>query len=133
MLVIWGQIHRFGCGSLGHDGHELLTHPASSAFEPDVIEFNRGSAADTQFAPVRPMVPSNSAVGAFLRSWLISNLTRPSTTDGSHSPWPFFLLIHHERTRGMLIPHAGLGQVTVRVQIQAITVAAEPSGRVALG
>ena len=46
---------------------------------------------------------------------------------------PFFLASHHERTRGISIPHAGFGHVTVRAQIQAMTVAVVPSASVACG
>ncbi len=36
-------------------------------------------------------------------------------------------------TRGAVKPHPGLGNFTVRAQIQAMTMALEPSGRVAFG
>ncbi len=56
------------------------------------------------------------------------------TTDGTtYDSLPFFLPSHQERTRGISMPQAGLGQVTVRAQIQAMTPALVPSGRVALG
>ncbi|ETB14448.1 hypothetical protein O972_18210 [Mycobacterium avium subsp. avium 10-9275] len=62
------------------------------------------------------------------------NCTLPSTTDGTtYASFPFFLPSHQERTSGMAIPQAGLGQVTVRAQIHAITVARDPSGSVAFG
>ena len=46
---------------------------------------------------------------------------------------PFFLPSHQLLTSGISMPHAGLGQVTVRAQIQAMTVAVVPSGNTASG
>jgi len=51
----------------------------------------------------------------------------------THASLPFFLPSHHELTSGISIPHAGFGHVTVRAQIQAMTVAAVPSSSVACG
>ena len=51
----------------------------------------------------------------------------------THASLFFFLPSQKEDASGMVAPHAGLGQVTVRAQIQAMTLALEPSGRVALG
>ncbi len=51
----------------------------------------------------------------------------------THASLPFFLPSHHERTSGISIPHAGFGHVTVRAQIQAMTVAFVPSSSVAFG
>ncbi|KZB87467.1 hypothetical protein AVL48_22790 [Amycolatopsis regifaucium] len=57
-----------------------------------------------------------------------------ATMEGTmYDSLPFFLPSHHDRTNGISMPQAGLGQVTVRAQIQAMTVAFVPSGRVALG
>ena len=46
---------------------------------------------------------------------------------------PFFLPSHQERTSGISMPQAGFGQVTVRAQIQAMTVASVPSASFAFG
>jgi hypothetical protein len=88
----------------------------------------------TQIVPVRVTVPSVSFVGAVFESWPMVNSTRPSTTRGTtYASLPFFLPSHQDRTSGIRMPQAGLGQVTVRVQIQAMTPASVPSGNFALG
>src|SRR4051812_22871831 len=87
-----------------------------------------------QVAPEGAMVPAVSSAGAAFKSCPVAKLTCPPTTAGTtYASLPFFLPSHHERTSGMAMPQAGLGQVTVRVQIQAITVAWEPSDSVAFG
>ncbi|OPZ54444.1 MAG: hypothetical protein BWY91_01650 [bacterium ADurb.BinA028] len=65
---------------------------------------------------------------------LISKVTsRPRTTGSAQVGRPFFFDSQNERTSGIAMPHAGLGQVTVRAQIHAMTFASRPSGRVASG
>ena len=46
---------------------------------------------------------------------------------------PFLLLNHQDRTKGVSIGLAGLGLMTVRAQIQAITVCSVPPGAVTFG
>ena len=65
-----------------------------------------------------------------LAAWVLGSATMIGRT---HASLPFFLPSHHERTSGISIPHAGFGQVTVRAQIQAMTVAFVPSSSVAFG
>src|SRR5690606_14154589 len=85
-----------------------------------------------QVPPVCPdIVPSLVFVGAFFGSCPILNSTRRppgaaasvTTVGTTYASLPFFLPSHHERTSGIRIPHAGFGQITVRAQIHAITVA----------
>lgn len=58
---------------------------------------------------------------------------------GSHThadrEWPLVSskTSHHDRTSGISIPQAGFGQVTVRAQIQAMTLAVDPSASFAFG
>ena len=96
----------------------------------------------TQVAPRRPdIVPSSDAVGGRSGARPIENSTRlplgspgSATTVGTtQASLPFFLPSHHDRTRGISMPQPGLGQRTVRAQIQAITAALVPSGSVARG
>ena len=50
----------------------------------------------------------------------------PSTTGLTQASLPFFLPSQNERTSGIVARQAGFGQVTVRAQSHAITVACVP-------
>src|SRR5262245_33924488 len=79
-------------------------------------------------APDRPTVPS---IGGPPAPKQTSNRTvLPSATGWTHASLPFLLLSQNERTSGIVAPQAGLGHVTVRAQIHAITVACDPSASV---
>src|SRR5450756_409179 len=67
-------------------------------------------------------------------SRLIENSTdRPTTRGTTYDSLHFFLLIHHDWTSGIAIPHAGLGHVTVRAQTHAMATASVPSDSAVFG
>src|SRR5689334_17256828 len=92
-------------------------------------------------APVRPTVPSSPSAGPPTLPLTTSKRTRspdpfaaaPTTVGAIYDSLPLFLLSHQDFTSGMSIAQAGLGQVTVRAQIHAMTDALVPSSSSALG
>ena len=124
--------------------HQALTHAPSLTLSAHVLQRDSGPARDACRA-VAPDSPVVIRVGALAGSCPISNSTRlplgctrvgDDERPDNYASLPFFLPSHHERTSGISIPQAGLGHVTVRAQIQAMTVAsvrhsaAWPAGRV---
>jgi len=91
------------------------------------------SAGELQIRQVaRPLltVPSCGVpLGPRTSNWIDLPLTIGST----YCSFPFFVLSQNDLTRGMVAPQAGLGQVTVRAQIQAMTLASVPSSSLAFG
>jgi hypothetical protein len=83
---------------------------------------------------VRPTVPAGRP-GPLRISKRMRRRAR-STTGSAQVSRPFRVERANERTSGIGPPHAGFGDLTVRTQIQAITVASPPpcsGGSVTLG
>src|SRR5581483_6414690 len=83
-------------------------------------------------APVRSTVPG-WGTPLPVRTSKRTVFAARSTTGSTQARLPGLVDRSNERTSGIRAPQAGLGQVTVRAQSQAMTVASPPSGSLALG
>ena len=100
------------------DRHELRTHPAGLAFVADVSQRHRGVAqqADRSGATHRAFA-RNTVRATDLKADALSVRDRDDV-----SSLPFFLPSQNDLTSGIVPAQAGFGHVTVRAQIQAMTV-----------
>jgi len=78
-----------------------------------------------KFAP-RPVFGGSGGVPRPVRTSKWTVFAARSTIGSTQASLPFFVESANERTSGIRAPQAGFGQLTVRAQSQAITVASPP-------